>query len=127
MPKKRKASEAEVAALAKQFRGLWHRGEELRPWLRQHRPMVLALVHSGCTWDTLARAFSKARIKYRDGNGADWHGEGLRREFVRAALPLNRDKNRTIVIDESKSSEALIATDEEFNSKISAALMPVVP
>lgn len=92
MPKKRKASAEEIAALAKQFRGLWSKGTTMRPWMREHRPMVLDLVHGRYSWDAIARAFSKANIKYDDGKGQDWTSEGLRREFVRAVRPLKRDK-----------------------------------
>ena len=92
MPKKRKVSAEEIAVLAKQFRGLWSKGTIMRPWMREHRPMVLGLVHGDYSWDAIARAFSKANIKYDDGKGQDWTSEGLRREFVRAVRPLKRDK-----------------------------------
>jgi hypothetical protein len=92
MPKKRKASTEEIAVLAKRFRGLWCKGTIMRPWMREHRQMVLALVHGDYSWDAIARAFSKANIKYDDGKGQDWTSEGLRREFVRAVRPLKRDK-----------------------------------
>src|SRR5271170_5361056 len=98
MPKKREASADEIAALAKQFRALWRKGDTLRPWLRKHRQMVIDLVHDDYSWDAIAKAFSKAKIKYRDGQGQDWHAEGLRREFVRAAQPLKHDRNPPIVI-----------------------------
>ena len=94
MPKKRKASTEEIAVLAKQFRGLWSKGTIMRPWMREHRPMVLGLVHGRYSWDAIAKAFSKANIKYDDGKGQDWTSEGLRREFVRAVRPLKRDKTQ---------------------------------
>ena len=105
MPKKREASADEITALAKQFRALWRKGDALRPWMRKHRQMVIDLVHNGYSWNAIAKAFSKAKIKYRDGNGQDWHAEGLRREFLRAAQPLKRDKNPSIVINSQKVSE----------------------
>jgi hypothetical protein len=111
MPKKREASADEIAALAKQFRALWRKGDTLRPWLRKHRQMVLDLVHDDCSWDAIARAFSKAKIKYRDGQGQDWRAEGLRREFVRAAHPLTRDKNPSIMISARKAGQAKGALD----------------
>jgi hypothetical protein len=106
MPKKREASADEIAALAKQFRAIWRKGDALRPWMRRHRQMVVDLVHDGYSWDAVAKAFSKAKIKYQDGNGQDWHAEGLRREFLRAAQPLKRDKNPSIVINAQKVGEA---------------------
>lgn len=106
MPKKREASADEIAALAKRFRALWRKGDTLRPWLRKHRQMVLDLVHNDYSWDAIAKAFSKAKIKYRDGHGQDWHAEGLRREFVRAAQPLKRDKNPSIMISAQMTGEA---------------------
>ena len=106
MPKKREASADEIAALAKQFRALWRKGDTLRPWLRKHRQMVIDLVHNDYSWDAIAKAFSKAKIKYRDGHGQDWHAEGLRREFVRAAQPLKHDKDPSIVISAQKTGQA---------------------
>jgi hypothetical protein len=106
MPKKREASADEIAALAKQFRVLWRKGDALRPWMREHRQMVIDLVHNGSSWNAIAKAFSKAKIKYRDGNGQDWHAEGLRREFLRAAQPLKRDKNPSIVINAQTVGDA---------------------
>jgi len=108
MPKKREATIDEITALSKQFRTLWRKGDALRPWLRKHRQMVIGLVHNGYSWDAIAKAFSKAKIKYRGGHGRDWHGEGLRREFVRAAQPLKRDKNPSIVIYAQKAGQIQI-------------------
>jgi hypothetical protein len=93
MPKRREPSDDEIAALAKELRLLWQRGEALRPWLRKYRQMILDLVHDDWPWAAMAKVFSKAGIKYKAGKGQDWHAEGLRREFVRAAIPLKRDKN----------------------------------
>lgn len=93
MPKRREPSDDEIAALAKELRSLWRHSEALRPWLRKHRLMILDLVHDELSWAAMAKVFSKAGIKYNAGKGQDWHAEGLRREFVRAAIPLKRDKN----------------------------------
>ena len=113
MPKKREASADEIAALAKQFRALWRKGDALRPWMRKHREMVIDLVHDGYSWDAVAKAFSKAKIKYRDGNGQDWHAEGLRREFLRAAQPLKRDKNPSIMINAQEVGQAKDALNSQ--------------
>lgn len=99
MPKKREASPEEIAALAKQFRALWRKGDALRPWMRQHRQMVLGLVHGDYSWDAIAKALSKAKIKYQGGEAEDWMAEGLRREFVRAARPRKFDKSPANVTD----------------------------
>jgi hypothetical protein len=121
MPKKREASADEITALAKQFRALWRKGDALRPWMRKHRQMVIDLVHDGYSWETIAKAFSKAKIKYRDGHGQDWHAEGLRREFLRAAQPLKRDKNPSIVINAQKVGEAKDTLNiPPFNDEIPA-------
>jgi hypothetical protein len=104
MPKKRKPSVEEIAALTNELRTLWRRGEALRPWLRKHRQMILDLVHDDWSWAAIAKVFSKAGIKYRAGKGQDWHAEGLRREFVRAAIPLKRDKNPEDLIDREQKT-----------------------
>ena len=104
MPKRREPSVEEIAALATELRTAWRRGEALRPWLRKHRQMILDLVHDDWSWAAMAKVFSKAGIKYRAGKGQDWHAEGLRREFVRAAIPLKRDKNPGNLIDGEKKA-----------------------
>lgn len=104
MPKRRDPSDDEIAALARELRGLWQRGEALRPWLRKHRQMILDLVHDDWSWAAMAKVFSHAGIKYQAGKGQDWHAEGLRREFVRAAIPLKRDKNPENLIDGEKKT-----------------------
>ena len=112
MPKRHEPSQDEIEALAATFRALWRRGKPLRPWLRKHRQMVLDLVHDEWSWNSIAKVFSVADIKYREGKGKDWHGEELRSEFARAALPLKRDKNRTNVIDgtqQARSNQVLAA------------------
>ena len=106
MPKQREAVPEEIAALAAELRNLWRAGQRLRPWLRKHRQMILGLVHDEWSWDIMAIAFSLAKIKYRSGRGKDWSGEGLRREFFRAALPLKRDKNRENVIDSAPAARS---------------------
>ncbi len=99
MPKQREASPEEIVALTTQFRALWRKGDALRPWMRQHRQMVLDLVHGDYSWDAIAKALSKAKIKYQGGQADDWTAEGLRREFVRAARPRKFDKNPANVTD----------------------------
>jgi hypothetical protein len=106
MPKRREAVQDEFTALAAELRRLWRPGEPLRPWLRKHRQMVLDLVHDEWSWEIMAKAFSLAKIKYQAGRGKDWHGEGLRREFVRAALPLQRDKKLANVIDQAQDARS---------------------
>jgi hypothetical protein len=92
--------------------------------------MVVDLVHDEWTCDIMAQAFTLAKIKYQRGCGKDWHGEGLRREFVRAALPLKRDKNRKNLIDgaqEARSNQALAAEKSApatYNSE-ARAVVPV--
>jgi hypothetical protein len=111
MPKRHEPSHDEIEALAATFRALWRRDKPLRPWLRKHRQMVLDLVHDEWSWNSIAKVFSVAGIKYREGNGKDWHGEGLRCEFARAALLLKRDKNPPIVIDARRARQAKDALD----------------
>ena len=126
MPKRHEPSHDEIEALAATFRALWRRGKPLRPWLRKHRQLVLDLVHDEWSWNSIAKVFSVAGIKYRDGNGKDWHGEWLRCEFARAALPLKRDKNRTNLIDEHQSARTIDGTRVLLTGKTPAALAPVV-
>ena len=92
MPKKREPSEDEINALAESFRGLWRSSDVMRPWLRKHRQMVLDLMHDDWSWAAMAKVLSKAGIKYRNGEACDWHAEGLRREFVKAAAPLKKER-----------------------------------
>jgi len=108
MPKRHEPSQDEIDALAATFRALWQRGKPLRPWLRKHRQMVLDLVHDEWSWNAIAKVFSVAGIKYREGKGKDWHGEWLRSEFARAALSLKRDKNRSNLIDDHQSARTII-------------------
>jgi hypothetical protein len=126
MPKRHEPSHDEIEALAATFRALWRRDKPLRPWLRKHRQMVLDLVHDEWSWNSIAKVFSVAGIKYREGNGKDWHGEGLRCEFARAALLLKRDKNRAIVIDEHQSARTIDGASVLFSGETPAASVPVV-
>ncbi len=86
MPIKRQPSEAELDALAERFRVLWRQGDVLRPWLRKHHAMIRALVHDDWSWATVAEALTRAGITWRTGRA--WLAEGLRREIVRASIPL---------------------------------------
>jgi hypothetical protein len=86
MPIKRQPSEAELDALAERFRALWRAGDVLRPWLRKHHAMFRALVHDDWSWAAVAVALTRAGITWRTGRA--WSAEGLRREVVRASLPL---------------------------------------
>lgn len=126
MPKRHDPSQDEIEALAATFRALWRRGKPLRPWLRKHRQMVLDLVHDEWSWNSIAKVFSVAGIKYREGKGKDWHGEWLRSEFARAALPLKRDKNRTNLIDEHQSARTIDGTRVLLSGETPIAPAPVV-
>jgi hypothetical protein len=126
MPKRHEPSHDETEALAATFRALWRRGEPLRPWLRKHRQMVLDLVHDEWSWNSIAKVFSVAGIKYREGKSKDWHGEGLRCEFARASLPLKRDKNPAIVIDERHSPRIIDGASVSFTGGTPAATAHVV-
>jgi hypothetical protein len=126
MPKRHEPTHDEIDALAATFRALWRRGKPLRPWLRKHRQMVLDLIHDEWSWNSIAKVFSLAGIKYREGKGKDWHGEWLRCEFARAALPLKRDKNRVIVIDEGQSARTIGEASILFTGGTQAASAPVV-
>jgi hypothetical protein len=88
MPIKRQPSDAELTALAERFRALWRQGDVLRPWLRKHHAMIRELVHDDWSWASVAEALRRARITYRTGRA--WSAEGLRREVVRATIPLKR-------------------------------------
>ena len=86
MPIKRQPSDAELNALAERFRALWRQGDVLRPWLRKHHAMIRALVHDDWSWAAVADALTRAGIVWRTGRA--WSAEGLRREIVRASIPL---------------------------------------
>lgn len=86
MPIKRQPSETELDALAALFRTLWREGDVIRPWLRMHHDMIRDLVHDDWSWASLAVALTRAGISWRTGRA--WSAEGLRREIVRATIPL---------------------------------------
>ena len=90
LPIKRQPSEAELDTLAERFRTLWREGDVLRPWLRKHHAMIRALVRDDWSWAAVAVALTRAGITWRTGRA--WSAEGLRREIVRANIPL---KSRT--------------------------------
>ena len=86
MPIKRQPSEAELDALAERFHALWRQGDVLRPWLRKHHAMIRTLVHDDWSWAAVAEALTRVGITWRTGRA--WSAEGLRREIIRASLPL---------------------------------------
>ena len=86
MPIKRQPSEAELDALAERFRALRRAGDVLRPWLRKHHGMIRALVNDDWSWAAVAEALTRAGVTWRTGRA--WSAEGLRREIVRASIPL---------------------------------------
>jgi hypothetical protein len=86
MPIKRQPSDAELDALAARLRILWREGDVIRPWLRKHHDMIRDLVHEDWSWASLAVALTRAGISWRTGRA--WSAEGLRREIVRATIPL---------------------------------------
>jgi hypothetical protein len=90
MPIKRQPSEAELDALAERFRALWRAGDVLRPWLRKHHAMIRALVHDDGSWAAVAEALTRAGITWHTGRA--WSAEGLRREIVRASIPLKSER-----------------------------------
>ncbi len=92
MSLKRKPTDAEIETLAATFRPLWRPGDVVRPWLRQHRDMLLELVHGEWSWAAVGAALSKAGITYR--TGAPWMAKALRSEFSRAQTPLKGYRRR---------------------------------
>ena len=92
MSLKRKPTDAEIEVLAATFRPLWRPGDVVRPWLRQHRDMLLELVHGEWSWAAVGTALSKAGITYR--TGAPWTAKTLRSEFSRAQTPLKGYRRR---------------------------------
>jgi hypothetical protein len=77
----------------------------------------------------MATVLSKAGIKYRAGKGQDWHAEGLRREFVRAAIPLKRDKNPGNLIDREQKTRinAMLGETERARTDMSGSPPIVAP
>jgi hypothetical protein len=100
MPIKRQPSDTELDALAARFRALWREGDVIRPWLRKHHDMIRDLVHEDWSWASLAAALTRAGISWRTGRA--WSAEGLRREIVRATIPL---KNRGKASADSASAD----------------------
>jgi hypothetical protein len=86
MPRKRKPTDEEIDILADQFRQLWRPGDVLRPWFRQHQNMLLNLVHSAWSWESVGQALTKAGITY--GTGKPWTAKWLQSDFSRAQQPL---------------------------------------
>lgn len=86
MPRKRTPTDEEIEALAEQFRNLWRQGDVVRPWFRQHRDMLLGLVHGGWSWAAVGQALTKAGITYRTGK--PWTAKWLQSDFSRAQTPL---------------------------------------
>ena len=88
MPIKRQPNDDELDALAGRFRALWRAGNVLRPWLRKHHALFRELVDDDGSWAAVAAALTRAGITWRTGR--PWSAEGLRREIVRACLPLKK-------------------------------------
>ena len=86
MPLKRTPTDEEIEALAEQFRNLWQDGDVVRPWFRQHREMLLGLVHGNGSWAAVGQALTKAGITYRTGK--PWTAKWLQSDFSRAQMPL---------------------------------------
>ena len=86
MPLKRTPTDEEIEALAEQFRNLWQDGDVVRPWFRQHREMLLGLVHGDWSWAAVGQALTKAGITYRTGK--PWTAKWLQSDFSRAQMPL---------------------------------------
>ncbi|MHB1302609.1 MAG: hypothetical protein ACYCZB_03920 [Acidiphilium sp.] len=86
MPRKRTPTDEEIEALAEQFRHLWRQDDVVRPWFRQHRGMLLGLVHGDWSWASVGQALTKAGITYRTGK--PWTAKWLQSDFSRAQVPL---------------------------------------
>jgi hypothetical protein len=86
MSQKRMPSDNEIASLADKFRELWKPGEEIRPWLREQRELMLELVHGKWSWASMAKVLTTAGITYRTGK--PWSDGLLRKDFSRAQSPL---------------------------------------
>jgi hypothetical protein len=110
MSLKRTPTDEEIEALAEQFRPLWRQGDIIRPWLRQHRDMLLELVHGGWSWASVGQALTRAGVTYRTGK--PWTDKWLRSEFSRAQSPLKgyrrrqNDAERSAVIQPAEPSAA---------------------
>jgi len=88
MPVKRQPSEAELAALAEEFRALWRQGDVVVPWLRKHKNRLRALIADDWSWAAIADALTRAGITYRTGR--PWTANNLRYDVRRASRPLKR-------------------------------------
>lgn len=121
---KRKPTDAEIETLAATFRPLWRPGDVVRPWLRQHRDMLLELVHGEWSWAAVGAALSKAGITYR--TGAPWTAKTLRSEFSRAQTPL-KGYRRRLGHSEDAASEPLPVPTEPVATMETEAIPPAVP
>ncbi len=124
MSLKRKPTDAEIETLAATFRPLWRPGDVVRPWLRQHRDMLLELVHGEWSWAAVGAALSKAGITYR--TGAPWTAKALRSEFSRAQAPLKGYRRRPGP-SEDAASEPLTVPTEPVATMETGMIPPAVP
>ena len=123
MSLKRKPTDAEIEVLAATFRPLWRPGDVVRPWLRQHRDMLLELVHGEWSWAAVGAALSKAGITYR--TGAPWTAKTLRSEFSRAQTPLKGYRRRLGRWEDATSEPLPVPT--EAVATMETAIPPAVP
>ncbi len=123
MSLKRKPTDAEIETLAATFRPLWRPGDVVRPWLRQHRDMLLELVHGEWSWAAVGAALSKAGITYR--TGAPWTAKALRSEFSRAQMPLKGYRRRPGRSKDTASEPLPVST--EAVTTMGAGVIPPVP
>lgn len=94
MSQKHMPSDHEISSLADQLRELWTPGEEVRPWLRAQRDILLGLVRGKWSWASMARVLTTAGITYRTGR--PWSAGLLRKDFSRAQSPLKGYARRPI-------------------------------
>ncbi len=107
MAVRRQHSDAEIAALAEQFRQSWSEGRIIRSWLRAHGDELIELVRrDDWAWVNLGRALTLAGIAYRTGK--PWTGENLRRAVALAQKPLKRmPRTKTAQPDDETPVEPL--------------------
>jgi hypothetical protein len=114
MSLKRIPPDDEIDALAARFRALWVAGDVIRPWLRRHAEMLLALVQDGWSWSAIARALTQAGITYRTGRA--WSANNLQSEAYRARKPLRGYARKSDAPDPAAVSAtvpaALVAANE---------------
>ena len=103
---KRQPSDAEIDALAAEFRALWRTGDVVGPWLRKHAVRLRELVHGDWSWAAIAAALTRAGITYRTGR--PWSAEGLRVDVRRATRPLKR----SVVIMDTSGTSATVPLSE---------------